>query len=133
MTNYTLHYCMFHCSRSYAWCDFMRRFTSSCVVFEGQQYFTVFVGKLSLSTNYIDNSPYAQCKLQLETLGLSILAIQVLLSTIQTVDLYIFSLLPELHSHVYQAIVCACVCNHLYQRKHWRNTRIVNIVKSSQK
>ena len=45
----------------YALCDCMRRFTSSCVVLEVQQHFAIFIVKSSLSSNYVGNSPCAQC------------------------------------------------------------------------
>ena len=50
-----------HIIFGYALCDCMRRFTSSCVVLEVQQHFAIFIGKSSLSSNHVGNSPCAQC------------------------------------------------------------------------
>ena len=54
--------CTFHCSWWYLHMhgDCMRRFTSHWSVFEVHQCFIIFIGKSSLTTNYVGNIPCSQ-------------------------------------------------------------------------
>jgi len=90
-----------------ALCDCMRRFTSSCAVFEVQQCFIIFIGKSSLTMQatflvHTDNTIRKTVVINTTCIRLS--------SIIQTVTLYTFSLLAELHGYAYTSHFQHCLC-----------------------